>query len=199
MTRPDLHENRDLCSPHRGSVFAALAALVVVGLAALPARAADTRVPLERLIAHADAVVLAVVGTPSTKQTRIALARADGSKARFPFVRYQRRLRVEQVLAAPRRQRAHLGRGAMVLVDEPRWRDQLAAAKQCARDQGCPEVRIETYASTLSHEPRSGQAVLVLLKRTALGWELAADLALDDVARADEARRLLAKRRGGER
>lgn len=163
---------------------------------AMPAVAAERTLPLAEALRRADAVVLATVDDPATDQTLLPVPGAPD------FVRLQRRLRVNEVLSVrgvPLAARKAVHAGVLLRVDDPLWRQDLAAHRAChARDakatqrqEPCAMPEKDAYASDLTREPRPGQPVLLLLVHTVDGWALALDRAMDLPAKAATARVLL--------
>lgn len=166
-----------------------LAALVAVGglSVAGPAHAADAanagNAAPKRPHDACGVVVAAVVADPATTQQRIAVAGAPD------FIRLRWRLQLGTTLwsSSPA-----LGKAAaavdVVWVDEPGWRDDLAAWARCGGGLPCvaadQDARVALtpddprqraiYASTLARPPRPGQSTLVALRSTGDGWALAA-------------------------
>lgn len=159
-------------SPTILAVFLALAA----GLAS-PGQAESPRVSLRTAAQSADAIVLAVADRKLTEQTE----QTDSGTP--PYARLQWRLHVTQVLKGK-----GLQPGQLLLVDEPAWRLDLQAVRACKGRSPCPMPDKPQLATTLARPPKSGDAVLVLLRQTKDGWALAFEAGMDDPARAAELR-----------
>ncbi len=142
---------------------------------AVPAQAESHRVRLQTAAKSADAVVVATADAKLTEQTEQP---ASGTP---PFARLQWRLKVEQVLKGK-----GITAGQLLLVDEPAWRLDLQAVRACNGHSPCPMPEKVGMATTLSRPPKSGDALLVLLRHTKDGWALAFEAAMDTAARATE-------------
>ena len=73
-------------------------------------------------------------------------------------------------------------------VDDARWRSQLQTRIACGTRQDCPPAPVDRYMGNLAGEPKPGDRVLLFLRRTHDGFELAADLAIDTATRAADVR-----------
>ncbi len=157
------------------------------GAVAGPQRAGADRAgaPDAELLAtvrRADAVFLATVADPATRQRPVRTgAGAD-------FIRLRWRLRELAWVAGDSKLPADL------LLDEHDWRGDLAAWTRCRGDAGCADRRKPAHATRLTRPPRPGQRVLVFARMGPDGWELAAERAFDDADRAEAAGRAWSRR-----
>lgn len=172
-----------------------IATVGLLAACAVPASAADDppptpapRIALPQAVAQADAVALVRIGHPSTDQDR------EPGSGDPPFVRRRWRLSVVDVLKG-----AGLRVHAELRADEALWRQELAAHKACAARRGAEPCAMPTgpvYVSQLAREPRSGDTVLVMLRRDGAEWRLAWENAFDLASQADRARALLPAAKG---
>jgi hypothetical protein len=148
-----------------------------------PSAPAAAQVTLAQAVPQADAIALVRIGNPSTLQQR------EAGSGDPPYVRRRWRLGVVEVLKG-QSLRVH----SELLVDEAMWREERAAHKACAArksSDACPLPSGRAYVSQLAREPRSGDTVLVLLRRDGAGWRLAWENAFDHASQADQAKRYL--------
>lgn len=142
---------------------------------------------LASTIGRSDAVWLARIADPATVQRTVAIP--DGPA----FIRMRWRLTaLESVagVAAP---------SATTLLDEADWRGDLAAWRRCKGDLACADRAKSSraspnHATLLSRPPRPGERVLVFVRHTADGWEMAAARAFDTTERAAAVKRAWAAR-----
>lgn len=163
--------------------FAPSALALSLALLAPAAAWADTPpVTLSEAVRQADAVVMATVDDPATDQTVMRLDDAP------EFVRVQWRLKVQDVL------KGKLAARKLLKVDEALWRQDLLWHRKCQNRKPCDPPEKPAYASDLSRPPRPGQAVLVLLRHTKDGWELAWERGFDLADKAAQAREILRRK-----
>ncbi|MSP91887.1 MAG: hypothetical protein EXR79_08835 [Myxococcales bacterium] len=153
-----------------------LAPLLLTVWALVPARAHAADVDLATLARSAPVTALVQIDDPPSS---VADLPVPGAPKAEPYQRYLRHFRLVRTLVgtAP---------PASLTVDDHAWRRQFAAHVACVTRASCTPPALDTYRGTLAREPAPGQQVLVFLRKTADGWELAADRALDDAARAAE-------------
>ncbi|MBI5608114.1 MAG: hypothetical protein HY902_04480 [Deltaproteobacteria bacterium] len=151
--------------------------LVLAAVWAAPGQAQTPRVSLRAAAQSADAIVLATADRKLTEQTE------QPNSGTPPYARLQWRLNVTKVLKGK-----GVKPGQLLLVDEPAWRLDLQAVRACQGRSPCAMPDKPQMDTTLSRPPKSGDAVLVLLRQTRDGWALAFEAAMDDPARAAELR-----------
>ncbi|MSQ81775.1 MAG: hypothetical protein EXR77_02520 [Myxococcales bacterium] len=140
---------------------------------------AEQRLPLARAVQQAQVVAIVQVNDPSAEQTAVA-----GSGAGVAgYYRHRWRLTVVRVLQ--RTLKVAPTAGSALLVDQFRWRADLAEHLRCQGKQ-CHWPEKPMLDTQLSRPPRAGQQVLALLRQTADGWQLAVDAGFDHPERAAE-------------
>ena len=167
-------------------------ALVTLSLTALPFTAFATDAPRVSLAAaahQADAVVVATIGSPTAEFQAIP-GTGEGPRA---YVRMRWRVQLQEIVVANGATSARAGTGlarnTTILVDQAGWRADLAEHLRCAGGNSpCQWPKRPELDTSLSRPPRAGDSVLVLLKQTPDGWQLALDLGFDGAARAAELR-----------
>lgn len=141
-------------------------------LLALPASARDLN--LGQTLAQSDVVVIAQVLDPRNEVADFPIRGAAP---------YQRLIRLYSTVETLK------GRApAKLRVDDARWRLQLQTRIACGARQDCQPAPVDRYRGNLAGEPKPGDRVLLFLRRTHDGLELAADLAIDAAGRAAEVR-----------
>ncbi len=151
-------------------VLLTLLALALPSALVQPALAHE--LTLQQVWRQSDAVALAQVPDVPTDLVPLPI---PGER---PFQRQIRHFRVEQVL-----------RGQLppqIDVDEAGWRAEYAALRRCGKRDHCQVLKPDRLLTTLGHEPRPGEHVLVFVRRVHGGLELTAALAIDRASRASE-------------
>ncbi len=169
-----------------------LASRLALGLTALltplhAGAAEPATIELAMAAQQADAIAVYQVGDPPSTVIAVPVPVPKGQAAVPAFQRYVRHLERKQLV---------WGRPPQSLrVDEPHWLAHLQAHKRCQLEKICHELEEISYVSTLAHEPKPGDQVLVLLRKLPGNhWELLADRAMDSADRVPELKALLAKR-----
>lgn len=165
------------------------AALFTVACLLTPVVAHAADLDLPALARSAPVVALVQIADPPSSVVDLPV---PGAPKAEPFQRYLRHVRWVRTLAGTLPP-GGTERLPLLMIDDHAWRRQLAAHVACFTRAACTPPALDTYRGTLSREPAPGQHVLVFLRKTADGWELAADRALDAPLREAEVR--VARRR----
>lgn len=170
-------------------------AVAAASLQAAPSARSARTLTWPELLQRASHVAVVEVAAPGAKQT------AMDSGALHDYVRHQRRMTVQAVLAGP-----GLAVGQLILVDDVAWRGELAHHRRCqALKNKQPAVPCadlpdkDALASQLSREPRPGQVVLVALRKVDGDWQLAAERAMDSAELRPQVEQWLRQGKGGRR